>query len=107
MKAIVGIFLCTLSLVELIQIFVSFKRYCASPENLIQVAILVGNQEVTKRCRLSWLANSALVYGPKCGGKGGIAGYSCAQEPKKIWDLTPYLGNIYFKDNTRNTTYHN
>jgi hypothetical protein len=28
------------------------------------------NQEVTKRCRLSWLTNSALVYEPKCGGRG-------------------------------------
>jgi hypothetical protein len=26
---------------------------------------------VTKRCRLSWLTNSALVYEPKCGGGGG------------------------------------
>jgi hypothetical protein len=26
---------------------------------------------VTKRCRLSWLTNSALVYEPKCWGKGG------------------------------------
>jgi hypothetical protein len=27
-------------------------------------------QEVTKRCRLSWLTNSPLVYEPKCGGEG-------------------------------------
>jgi hypothetical protein len=26
---------------------------------------------VKKRCRLSWLTNSALVYEPKCGGGGG------------------------------------
>ncbi len=25
------------------------------------------NQGVTKRCRLSWLTNCALVYEPKCG----------------------------------------
>jgi hypothetical protein len=33
------------------------------------------NQGVTKRCRLSWLTNSALVCEcePKCGG-GGVAG---------------------------------
>ncbi len=31
-------------------------------------------QGVTQRCRLSWLTNSALVYEPKCGGKGGVAG---------------------------------
>jgi hypothetical protein len=30
------------------------------------------DQGLTKRCRLSWLTNSALVYEPKCG--GGIAG---------------------------------
>ncbi len=29
-------------------------------------------QGVTKTCRLSWLNNSALVYKPKCGGRGGI-----------------------------------
>jgi hypothetical protein len=27
---------------------------------------------VTKRCRLSWLTNSTLVYEPKCGGGGGL-----------------------------------
>ncbi len=26
------------------------------------------------RCRLSWLTNSVLVYEPKCGGSGGVAG---------------------------------
>ncbi len=26
------------------------------------------------RCRLSWLINSALVFEPKCGGRGGVAG---------------------------------
>ncbi len=29
---------------------------------------------VTKRCRLSWLTKSALVYESICGGKGGVAG---------------------------------
>jgi hypothetical protein len=41
-------------------------------------------------CRLSWLTNSALVYEPKCGGSGVVAGsqpistvqYSCTQEPR-------------------------
>jgi hypothetical protein len=28
-------------------------------------------QEVTKRCRLSWLTNSTLVYESKCG-RGGV-----------------------------------
>jgi hypothetical protein len=33
--------------------------------------VLLG---VTKRSRLPWLTNSALVYEPKCGRKGGVAG---------------------------------
>ncbi len=45
---------------------------------------------VTKRCRLSWLTNSTLVYEPKCGGRGGVAGsqpmstavHRC---PNKLW----------------------
>jgi hypothetical protein len=41
---------------------------------------------VTKRCRLSWLINRALVYEPKCGGWGeervSANEYSCTQEPK-------------------------
>jgi hypothetical protein len=46
-----------------------------------------SDQGVTKRCRLSWLTNSALVYEPKCGGRGGVEGVSadensCTQEPK-------------------------
>ncbi len=55
------------------------------------------NQGDTKRCRLSWLTNSALVYEPKCGGEGGSCGvsaneYSSTQEPKiNFGDLTPYL----------------
>jgi hypothetical protein len=40
-----------------------------------------GNQEVTKRCRLSWLTNSAQMRGGRRrgGGRGVSAnGYSCA-----------------------------
>ncbi len=33
-------------------------------------------QGLTKRCRLSWLTNSALVYEPKCGGGGELRGIS-------------------------------
>jgi hypothetical protein len=32
------------------------------------------NHEVTKRCRLSLLTNSSLVYESECGGWGGVAG---------------------------------
>ncbi len=44
-------------------------------------------QGVAKRCRLSWLANSALVYEPQMRGEEGSCGvsaneYSCTQEPK-------------------------
>ena len=52
-------------------------------------------QGVTKRCRLSWLTNSALVYEPNAGG-GGVAGsqtMSTDVQERKInfGDLTPYL----------------
>ncbi len=34
-------------------------------------------REVTQRCRLPWLTNSALVFVPKCGRKGGrLRGFS-------------------------------
>jgi hypothetical protein len=33
-----------------------------------------GSYGVTKRCCLSWLTNSSLVYEPKCGKRGGVAG---------------------------------
>jgi len=53
-------------------------------------------QGVTKRCRLSWLTNSALVYEPKCGGGGELRGlsqlvqlYTGAQI--NFGDLTLYL----------------
>jgi hypothetical protein len=36
-------------------------------------------QAVTKRCRLSWLTNSALVYEPKCGG---------GEELLNLWSTT-------------------
>jgi hypothetical protein len=62
-------------------------------------------QGVTRRCRLSWLTNSALVYESKCGGMGGggeggcVASaneYSCARHvtwsPNKLFrDLSPFL----------------
>jgi hypothetical protein len=36
-----------------------------------------SSRGVTKRCRLSWLTNSALVYEPKLGeGGGGLRGLS-------------------------------
>ncbi len=56
---------------------------------------LYTNQGVTKRCRLSWLTNSALVYEHKCGGEGlrvSANEYSCAHGAQiNFGDLTPYL----------------
>jgi hypothetical protein len=49
------------------------------------------HQGVTRRCRLSWLTNSALIYEPKCGGRGGeLRGLSqwvqlCKWSPNKLW----------------------
>ncbi len=49
------------------------------------------NQGVTKSCSLSWLTNSALVYEPKCGGRGGVAGSRpmsvqlCTWSPNILW----------------------
>jgi hypothetical protein len=53
-------------------------------------------QGVTKRYRLSWLTNSALVYEPKCRGGGGCEvsanEYSCGHGAQiNLGDLNPYL----------------
>ncbi len=45
---------------------------------------------VTKRCRPSWLTNGALVYEPKCGGKGEVArsqpmSTAVHRSPNKLW----------------------
>ncbi len=52
-------------------------------EILLFVDFQPPRQGVTKRCRLSLLTNSALVYEPQCGGRGRVCGasaneYSCA-----------------------------
>jgi hypothetical protein len=55
----------------------------------VLVTIFCAYQRVTKICRLSWLTDSALVYEPKCGGRGvGVCGvsaneYNCTQEVKQ------------------------
>ncbi len=55
------------------------------------------NQGLTKRCRLSWLTISALIYEPKCGGRGGgcwvsANEHSCAHGAQKNFgDVTPCL----------------
>ncbi len=55
------------------------------------------NQGVKKRCRLSFLTNSALVYEPKCRGRREGCGvsaneHSCVHGAQiNFGDLTPYL----------------
>jgi hypothetical protein len=73
------------------------KHLISSIQNSTQNS---GKQGVTKRCRLSWLTNSALVYEPKCvrKGGGGVEGslsqpeYSCANGAQRNFgDLTQKL----------------
>jgi hypothetical protein len=60
---------------------------------------LPSKQGATNRCRLSWLTNSALVYEPKCGGRGVVAGSQSLSKAVNnahgaqinFGDLTPYL----------------
>jgi hypothetical protein len=59
-------------------------------EMFISQAALGKTQVVTKRYRLSWLTNSALVYEPKCGGREGVAGSqpmstALHRSPNKLW----------------------
>ncbi len=57
---------------------------------LLSPSGMLTPEGVTKRCRLSWLTNSALVHEPKCGGKGGILGSqqmstAVHRSPNKLW----------------------
>ncbi len=70
--------------------------------NIFKKVSKMVHKEVTKRCRLSLLTNSAFVYESQCGGLGGgeVAGshpvssseYSCAHHvtwsPNKLWRST-------------------
>ncbi len=55
-----------------------------------QVGRSTGHEGVTKRCRLSWLTNSVLVYELKCVG-GVVAGSqpmsTAVQEPKLTLEI--------------------
>jgi hypothetical protein len=56
-------------------------------------------QGVIKRCCLSWLTNSALVYEPKCEGRGGVAGSQSMstavhRSQNKLWISNSIL-NLY------------
>jgi hypothetical protein len=57
---------------------------------LRSATLVTYRQGVTKRCRLSWLTSSALVYEPKCGGRGRVAGSqpmstAVHRSPNKLW----------------------
>ncbi len=67
--------------------------------------VVLRSQRVAKRCRLSLLTNSALVYESQCGGREGVVGsqsaneYSCAHHvtwsPNKLWRSTSIF-NIWY-----------
>ncbi len=72
----------------------------ATGEN--QILFAVHGQGVTKRCRLSWLTNSALVYtSPKAGGWLVAGSQPMSKAAHITWhgaqinfgDLSPYLTN--------------
>jgi hypothetical protein len=55
---------------------------------MFTIDVVQDEQGVTKRCRLSWLANSAFVYDPKWGGGGEVCGVSvqlCTWSLNKFW----------------------
>ncbi len=59
------------------------------------------SQGVTRRCRLSWLTNSALTYESKCGGKGGSSGSqpmstAAYRSPNKLW-ISTSIFNIWLQ----------
>jgi hypothetical protein len=58
-------------------------------------------QVVTKRCRPSWLTNSALVYEPNGGGGGSVVG----SQPMSTALHNAHVAQISFVDVTRYLTY--
>ncbi len=58
----------------------NFVMHYAMRKNLRRNGTVSKNlnltQGDTKRCRLSWLTNSTIVYEPKCGGGGVLRGFS-------------------------------
>jgi hypothetical protein len=57
-------------------------------------------QGVTKRCRLSWLANSALLYEPAQMQGGGVAGSqpmrtAVHRSPNKLWRSNSIFNLLY------------
>jgi hypothetical protein len=62
-------------------------RHRGPPESQVRIRMDFC-QGVTKRCRLSWLTNSALVYERKCGGGGrGVVAGSQPRSPNKNLEI--------------------
>ncbi len=61
---------------------------CVSGASILCLHVKQG---AAKRCRLSWLTNSTLVYEPNCGGREGVAGSqpmstaAVHRSPNKLW----------------------
>ncbi len=63
---------------------------------ILKMQLRLTQGVTTKRCRLSWLTNSALAYEPKCGGREGVAGSqpmstAVHMEPKLTLEISTYL----------------
>ncbi len=75
--------------------FEKFVSIILDIARLSSEVLLTVVQGVKKKCRLSWLTNSALVYEPKCRGGGcGVSdnNYSCAHGVQiNFGDLAPFL----------------
>jgi hypothetical protein len=75
------------------------------------IAEILLQKGVTKRCRLSWLTNSALVYETKCGWRGGVAGSqpmgtSVHRSYDKVWRSNPIF-NLFSTSKDKSTNYIN
>ncbi len=84
-------------------LYIQYNTHCTI-RTILRVVLITAcqsyprgyNLSITKRCRLSWLTNSALVNEPKCGGgrelRVSANEYSCAHGAQRNFgDLTPYL----------------
>jgi hypothetical protein len=74
---------------------------CAQAHRTVQYMYLRGH----KRCRLSWLTNSALVYEPICGGGGGVGGKFAGSQPMSTAVHKAHRAQINFGDLTPHLTY--
>ncbi len=73
------------------------NQACIASHSSIASVDFLYFQRVTKRCRLSCLTNSALVYmSPNAGGGGGWLRGRSHWVHINFGDLTPYLAHIYF-----------